>query len=87
MLAICQSLTILLLLANSEGAALIGLGGVNLDSLMAFSKLNPNFLVLPDPNFLFATRVAIVPTAFLRLVGSHLKRLLQLVQFLAQPGK
>ncbi len=40
---------ILLSLADSEGVALIGLGGVNLDRLMAFSKFNPNFLVLPDP--------------------------------------
>jgi hypothetical protein len=37
------------LLANSEGVALIGLGGINLDCLKAFSKFNPNFLVLPDP--------------------------------------
>ncbi len=39
----------LLLLANSEGVDLIGLGGVNLDHLMAFSKFNPNFLVLLEP--------------------------------------
>jgi hypothetical protein len=39
-----------LLLADIEGVALIGLGGVNLDCSMAFSKFNPNFLVLPDPN-------------------------------------
>jgi hypothetical protein len=40
---------ILLLLAYSEGVALIGLGGVNLDRLTAFSKFNLNFLVLPNP--------------------------------------
>jgi hypothetical protein len=40
---------ILLSLAASEGVALIGLGGANLDRLMAFSKFNPYFLVLPDP--------------------------------------
>jgi hypothetical protein len=49
LLAIFRLLTILLSLANSEGVALIGLGGVNLDYLTAFSKFNPNFLVLPDP--------------------------------------
>ncbi len=38
-----------LLLADLEGVALIGLGGVNLNRLMAFSKFNPNFLVLPNP--------------------------------------
>ncbi len=49
LLAICWLLTILLLLADSEGVALIGLGGVNLDRLTAFSQFNPIFLVLPDP--------------------------------------
>ncbi len=48
-LAIYRSLTILLLLADSEGVALIGLGGVKWDHLTAFSKFNPNFLVLLDP--------------------------------------
>jgi hypothetical protein len=38
----------MLLLADSEGVALIGLGGVNLDRLTAFSKFNPDILVLPD---------------------------------------
>ncbi len=48
-LAISRSLTILLSLATSVGVALFGLGGVNLDCLKAFSKFNPNFLVLPNP--------------------------------------
>ncbi len=48
---ICWLLTISLSLSDSEGVALIGLGGVNLDRLMAFSKFNPNFLVLPNPIF------------------------------------
>ncbi len=75
-LAISRSLTILLSLANSVGVVLIGLGGVNLDCLTAFSKFNPNFLVLPDPI-----------SYYLRLTGSFLKSLLQLVQFLAQLGE
>ncbi len=37
------------LLAISVGVALIGLEGINLDHLMAFSKFNPNFLVIPNP--------------------------------------
>ncbi len=78
---------ILLSPADSVGVALTGLGGVNLDRLMAFSKFNPNFLVLPDPNSYLAIGIAIVPVAFLRLVGSFLKHLLQFVQFLAQLGK
>ncbi len=48
-LAICWLLTISLSLADSEGVALIRLGGVNLDCWTAFSKFNPNFLVLPNP--------------------------------------
>jgi hypothetical protein len=48
-LAIFQLLTILLLLANPVGVALIRLGGVNFDRLIAFSKYNPNFLVLLNP--------------------------------------
>jgi hypothetical protein len=36
-------------IAYSEGVALIGLGGVDLDHLTAFFKFNPNFLVLPNP--------------------------------------
>jgi hypothetical protein len=42
-------LTTLLSLADSEGVALIGLGGVNLDRLAVFSKFNPMSLVLPNP--------------------------------------
>ncbi len=42
-------LTILLSLADSEGVALIRLGGVNLDHLTVFSRFNPTSLVLPDP--------------------------------------
>ncbi len=49
LLAIFWLLTISLSLANSKGVALIRLGRVNLDCLMAFSKFDPNFLVLPDP--------------------------------------
>jgi hypothetical protein len=49
LLAIFQLLMKLLLLADLEGLALIGLGGVNLDCLTASSKFNPNFLVLPNP--------------------------------------
>jgi hypothetical protein len=49
LLAIFLLLTIPLSLADSEGVALIGLGGVNFDRLTAFSKLYPNFLVLSDP--------------------------------------
>ncbi len=52
LLTIFQSLTILLSLADSEGVALFGLGGVNLDRLTALSKFKPNFLVLPGINTL-----------------------------------
>ncbi len=41
-LAICWLLAILLLLVDSEGVALIGLGGVNLYHSMFFSSFTPN---------------------------------------------
>jgi hypothetical protein len=46
-----------------------------------------SLVLTTQPNFLFAIGIAIVPTEFLRLVGSLLEGLLQLVQFLAQLGK
>jgi hypothetical protein len=49
LLVIFRLLMILLSLADSEGVALIGLGGVNLDCLTVFSKFNPISLVLSDP--------------------------------------
>jgi hypothetical protein len=50
-LAIFQLLATLLSLADSEGLALAGLGGVNLVCLTAFSKFIPISLVLPEPIF------------------------------------
>jgi hypothetical protein len=72
-LAIFQPLAISLLLANSEGVTLIGLGGVNLDRLTAFSKFNPNFLVLPNPVSYLLSELLTSLQCFLDLRGAFLR--------------
>ncbi len=82
LLAIFQLLMISLSLADSEGVALIGLGGVNLDRLKAFSKFNPNFLVLPDPNSYSLSELLLSLRRFLDLWEAFLRVFSNLSDFL-----
>ncbi len=75
-------LTILLSLADSEGVALIGLGGVNLDRLTAFSKFNPNFLVLPGPISYLLSELLLSLRRFLDLREAFLRVFSNLFNFL-----
>jgi hypothetical protein len=73
---------ILLSLADSEGVALIRLGGVNLDHLMAFSKFNLNSLVLPDPISYSLSELLLSLRHFLDLWEAFLKVFSNLSNFL-----
>ncbi len=75
-------LPIFLLLPNSEGLALIWLGRVNLERLMAFSKLNPNFLVLPNPIFYLLSESPLSLWQFLDLWEAFLRAFFNLSNFL-----
>jgi hypothetical protein len=73
---------ILLLLANSEGVAFIGLGGVILDCLTALSKFNPNFLVLPNPISYLLSELLLSLRHFLDLWEAFLRVFSNLSNFL-----
>jgi hypothetical protein len=62
--------------------ASIGLGGVNLDRLTAFSKFNPNFLVLPNPIFYLLSESLSSMWRFLDLWEAFLRVFSNLSNFL-----
>ncbi len=72
----------MLLINKSEGVALTGLGGVNLDRLTAFSKFNPNFLVLPDPISYLLSELLLSLRCFLDLWEAFLRVFSYLSNFL-----
>jgi hypothetical protein len=83
LLVIFQLLTVLLSRAYSEGVAFIGLGGVNLDRLTAFSKFNPNnFLVLPNPISYLLSELLLSLWRFLDLWEAFLRDFSNLSDFL-----
>jgi hypothetical protein len=81
-LTIFRLQTTLLSLAYSEGVALIGLGGVNIDRLRAFSKFNPNFLVLPNPIYYLLLELLLSLRHFLDLWEAFLRVFSNLSNFL-----
>jgi hypothetical protein len=64
------------------GVALIELGGVNFDHLMAFSKTNPDFLVLPNQTSYSLSELLLSLRRFLDLREAFLRVFSNLFNFL-----